>query len=513
MRTRANTPEGVSQDAWDRIARRTADRYEIDERNPEGEIIGVAYRHRDGSKSFRPGGKRGLIVPWPLDLYAGSSKNAPVFVCEGASDTAAMLTLGLDAVGVPMTGQGGDMLAVLLKDRHAVIVADNDNPGRTGANQIAEQLTLSCKSVRIIEPAKGAKDARESVIEGAKVGDYVELMTKAAFFEAPVRKTGARATEPNEFEWVSISELGPAEEIQWLWPGYTARGAITLMTGQWKAGKTTLVMHLLRDMYRGEGLVDTPVDAPTLVVSEEGSGLWSTRREQLGLDERIMLLKRDSFRRLNINQWIDMIDSITDHAKQTNAAMVVLDTIAGIWPVASENDAAEVAEALAPLRDITQTGASLLLIHHPRKSDATNFNASRGSGALPSFADILIEMRRYSTNNPEDTRRVLKAAGRYEGIPAELVIDKTDDGFSTLGAQPVVARADELDTIWQILLRSESGASRDAIREAWPEDTISERRLLALLNEGLCRGRWTRRGAGVRGDPHIYTAQSQAKAS
>ena len=31
----------------------------------------------------------------------------------------------------------------------------------------------------------------------------------------------------------------------WLWPGFIARGNITLLTSLWKSGKTTLVSHLL----------------------------------------------------------------------------------------------------------------------------------------------------------------------------------------------------------------------------------------------------------------------------
>ncbi len=77
-------PMGVSEEAWARLARRSGEQWEIDERNPDGEVIGTAYRRSDGSKSFRTGGKRGLIVAWPLDPYAGSSFADPVFVCEGA---------------------------------------------------------------------------------------------------------------------------------------------------------------------------------------------------------------------------------------------------------------------------------------------------------------------------------------------------------------------------------------------------------------------------------------------
>lgn len=86
---------------------------------------------------------------------------------------------------------------------------------------------------------------------------------------------------------------------------------------------------------------------------------------------------------------------------------MVLDTLAGFLPVRDENDSAGMLQALTPLHAVTEAGAALLLIHHPRKSDATEGQASRGSGALPGFVDIVIEMRRLAPQDREDRRRVL----------------------------------------------------------------------------------------------------------
>src|SRR5262249_24746943 len=36
------------------------------------------------------------------------------------------------------------------------------------------------------------------------------------------------------------------EEAKWVWHGYLARSSITLFSALWKAGKTTLLAHLLR---------------------------------------------------------------------------------------------------------------------------------------------------------------------------------------------------------------------------------------------------------------------------
>ncbi len=177
--TKPAVPAGVPASAWERIAKREGDVWMIAERDATGEVVGVAVRDANGGKTCKPGGKRGLILAWPLDTYAGTSADDPVFVCEGASDTGALLGLGLDAVGVPMAGHCGDWLAELLADRHAGIVADADDPGRSGAVKLVAELLPRCKSVRVIEPPEGAKDARAAVIAGAIRADFLALVERA----------------------------------------------------------------------------------------------------------------------------------------------------------------------------------------------------------------------------------------------------------------------------------------------------------------------------------------------
>lgn len=497
-------PEGIRPETWLRLAREGAGHWKIHERDEMGEVIGTAYRNADGSKHFERGGRRGLILEWPLDTYAGSSPADPVFVCEGASDTAAMLQLGLDAVGVPMAGQCGDMLAALLKGRHAVIVTDDDEAGERGAEKIAQQLVIACESVRIITPPEEGKDAREALQNGATADDFKTLASSAELFSVQPLSHSAGRNESN-FIWTSIENFEPAEEPTWVWPGYIAESTITLLTGQWKSGKTTLLTHLLRDAYGGTGLVDSPIEKPILYISEESPTMWSARRDLHHLDPRILFLQRESFRRLDPKGWKELIDSTVAECKQTEAALVIIDTLAGLWPVTSENDAAEVSEIIAPLRDITETGAGLLLVHHPRKGDSSNFNAARGSGALPSFVDIIIEMKRYTTDDPKDPRRILNAVGRYCEIPDEVVIEYTDEGYIMLGERADVGRADDIDTLERIIKDIGDGAIAEQIRERWPHTPcIGKGRLGKLLSEGTEQGRWKRTGRGVKGDPKRF---------
>ena len=293
-----------------------------------------------------------------------------------------------------------------------------------------------------------------------------------------------------------------------MWPGYIAAGSVTLLTGLWKAGKTTLVTHLLRDLYRGEGLVDAPIGGNVLIVSEESIGAWSTRRDTHELDDRIFVHKRESFARLDFLGWTALIDEITREVKTNDISLVIIDTLASFWPVDSENDASEVTAALSPLRAITEAGAALLINHHPRKGSGSNFTASRGSGALTSFVDIIIELGRTNPENSTDTRRTLSAVGRHEGIPPEMVFDLTPEGYTMLGEVTAVDKNDEMDTIGEILSGEREGATVDAVRSKWPMGSIGKRRLSGLLRQGTQRKLWRQTGAGTRGAPFVYHAIS-----
>src|SRR5206468_12495095 len=68
------------------------------------------------------------------------------------------------------------------------------------------------------------------------------------------------------------SEIAHLERpVPWIWHGYLARHSLTLLTGQWKIGKTTLLAALLARMGSGGELAGRPVSpGRAIVITEEG---------------------------------------------------------------------------------------------------------------------------------------------------------------------------------------------------------------------------------------------------
>src|SRR5436309_2241087 len=77
----------------------------------------------------------------------------------------------------------------------------------------------------------------------------------------------------------------------WLWCGFLAPGELTLMTSQWKAGKTTLLSVFLSRLKSGGTLLGMPVTpGAAIVVSEEPRLSWRQRHHRLDFARRVHVI-------------------------------------------------------------------------------------------------------------------------------------------------------------------------------------------------------------------------------
>ena len=76
-------------------------------------------------------------------------------------------------------------------------------------------------------------------------------------------------------KWLDGLKQDARRDAHWIWHGYVRKGSITLLTSQWKSGKTTLLAALLGHMNAGGELAGLAV-APgrAIVVSEESEEQW-----------------------------------------------------------------------------------------------------------------------------------------------------------------------------------------------------------------------------------------------
>src|SRR5205823_2919656 len=228
---------------------------------------------------------------------------------------------------------------------------------------------------------------------------------------------------------------GAANEVSWLWDGFLAAGNLTLLTSLWKSGKTTLVSLLLNRRIQGGELLGRAVrPGATVVVSEEPLSLWAMRARRLDVGPRVCFFCRPFDGRPDLPAWRGFIDQLLDLHATRGIDLVIVDPLALFLP-AHEGSGPSLLKALQELQRLTERGLAVLLLHHPPKGEPRLGQAARGSGVLPAFADILLEMR-VPQGDPATRRRRLHGFSRYPETPQHLLIELTaaSDDYTVLAA-------------------------------------------------------------------------------
>jgi hypothetical protein len=291
-----------------------------------------------------------------------------------------------------------------------------------------------------------------------------------------------------------------------LWQGYLLPGALTLLTSQWKTGKTTLVSVLLARRRTGGPLAGLPLTAGrSVVVTEESPDHWRRRTRHLDFGNHVGWFCRPFRGRPTPDRWASLVDEVAALGGRHGVDLVVIDPLAPFMAGGSENDAGCMLETLMPLQRLTSAGMSVLVLHHPRRIKAAAGQTARGSGALTGFADILIEMHGFRAPG-QDRRRRLEAFSRYPETPRELVIEWTANGSDYLGQG--AAREAEFAGHWRalrtILEQAFAPLSRRELRRSWPGQRPEPEKLAGMLEWAVEQGQVRKAGAGVKANPYRY---------
>ena len=132
--------------------------YSFPMRSADGSIVGVRLRKPTGFKYCVRGSRSALFIPDGLET------TSTLCITEGPTDCAALLDMGLVAVGRPSCSGGVSLLVRLVRrllPREVIVVADGDQPGQVGAKTLASELSSLSVELRIVAPPLGVKDARE----------------------------------------------------------------------------------------------------------------------------------------------------------------------------------------------------------------------------------------------------------------------------------------------------------------------------------------------------------------
>lgn len=149
-------------------------------------VVGISLRRNDGSKYAVRTSTRGLTLP--IGILEDTSQplwTGPLFVAEGATDTASLLSVGCLAIGRPAANPSANVRYFLIDflqnhpafhlNRPIVIVADNDEHGAGIQGALSTKSCLEQalgRPVLVGRPPDGIKDVREQVITGEWTGTW-----------------------------------------------------------------------------------------------------------------------------------------------------------------------------------------------------------------------------------------------------------------------------------------------------------------------------------------------------
>jgi hypothetical protein len=259
------------------------------------------------------------------------------------------------------------------------------------------------------------------------------------------------------FAPISSALAGTPERPDWVWDGYVAPRAVTLLAGRPKVGKSTLLFAFAAAVTRGHLLLDSPTrSARILLLSEERGDTLREKRERWGLNDDVHLLMRHQ---APGSKWPEIVEQAVAHCSEHHLDVLAVDTWdkwAGLGGD-SENSSGAVLEALKPLADAAGGGLAVIISAHERKSYGEYGEAVRGSNALTGAVDVIVEIERAKLAEG-GTARVLRTVSRFDQAPPdELVVLLDEQGYQ--------ARGNLAD------MRAGRGAWRRAprrIRRRWP---------------------------------------------
>lgn len=358
------------------------------------------------------------------------------------------------------------------------------------------------------------------LVEGPVEGPPFQSASVRQAHHEPVRNPQRfdKLTPPSAMPLMSffpIRELPriPCDDAHWIWDGFLARQAVTILMSEPKAGKSTLVFALLQKMLLGEPFLQRATKSCGVIYfSEEPLAALREKAERFELPvhgERIQLVSK----RQKPNQHIALTDALAldgalKKAATIDAGLIVIDTLSA-WAgmkAEAENSSSACETMMNQFRDAaTASNTALLLIHHTRKDGTT----ARGSTVLSASADILVMLQRedlYRATGAGGNAGRIKVASRFSDAPDPIQFELTDSGYARIGPQPDAVRKHA--EVWKCIPAEPPGISRE---EICFKTGLSLWQVRCAVNELNGTGSLRALGEGINHDPLRYIRFSAAE--
>jgi len=323
---------------------------------------------------------------------------------------------------------------------------------------------------------------QREVANGDNASAIVERARKSfAEIELANSGTALRAYTPAELAGLVT------EPIEYVAYPLALRGMIGVLDGPPKsAGKTTLILHAVRSVTRGELFLNRATrKGNVLLVSEENRRTLIPALDRVGLSEEtagIYIMPRETWAGI---PWAVLVKRLEHTCVALEIKWLIIDTFFAVAGLGAdkENNAGDVDEAVAPLRDIAgKLDIAITLTRHDRKSGGEIGQSGRGSIALTGACDVVLQLKRLGANYSPEMRQ-LGITGRLgaEVLAIELSLGRY---ISHEHADVRISTAEEVDRLSEAI----TSHPKATIRELEEATGIKKDRITKLA----AKSGWTK---------------------
>jgi len=302
------------------------------------------------------------------------------------------------------------------------------------------------------------------------------------------------------FRPVDVEELfsQSTDHVPWIITGFLARGALSLLVGAPKIGKTTLAYELIESVALGHAFLGQDVtEAKVLLLGLEEHKRDIIARLRTKSGEALKGRVKVVFGPLPFSSVIH--EEMARYIEKEQIGLVLVDTLPAWWGLMDENDAAEVLRKGFPLlHTIRRTDAAWLGLGHTRKSGGGHGQDIRGSSALAALVDVALSMKRTESGG---TERLLEAVSRYIDTPEKLVLGYQDGEYRVRGTPDAVSAEGKATQVWDVLC--DTGQTSEELTGLTNLSKQDISRAILLLGDQVEKD-----GEGHRGDPFNYRRKS-----
>lgn len=246
------------------------------------------------------------LVPFRLpETLAAIAEGRTVFICEGEKDCLTLVVAGFAATCNPMgAGKWRPEFSDLLRGADAIIIPDNDEPGRKHAEAVAASLHGKAARVRVLTlpselNGRRVKDAADYFAAGGEAAGLDELAEASPDWNP---KLELSPIEPSDDDEVEDDDIGET-------PIASLRGELlNIITGRAeairkKAKVESLVARTLRKLGRFYRLQEDECHATSMYFNAELKRLDLIKSDRFGswLSRLIGINQEDGFFRVAHN--------------------------------------------------------------------------------------------------------------------------------------------------------------------------------------------------------------------